>query len=228
MNSQRKRAEQHERRARAGTRWRNTRSPPGTGSAILRGSLLQGIVVLAISLLGYGAVSAAQEPLLQPRYSIKPSEVVLPEGVALGQYRRVIRPFANWTLICDENLKKKQRVCNITQTIVDERGALAFSWSLAGTSDGKPIMIIRVPASVGKGNPVQLSFSSQKNPVNAKVEDCDQTVCVVLQPVGPAFREQISKQADVRISYADPAKGDGPVVIGTTLKGLPPALAAIK
>lgn len=228
MNLQREQAEQHERRARAGARWRNTRSPPGTGSATRCGGLLHGIVVLAISLLGHGAVLAAQEPLSQPRYSIKPSEVVLPEGVALGQYRRVIRPFANWTLICDENLKKKQRVCNITQTIIDERGAMAFSWSLAGTSNGNPIMIIRVPASVGKGNPVQISFSSQKNPVNAKTEDCDQTICLILLPVGPVLREQINKQVDVRITYANPENGDGPVVIGTTLKGLPTALAAIK
>ncbi|HEX8047504.1 invasion associated locus B family protein [Rhizobium sp.] len=165
---------------------------------------------------------------MQQQYSIKPSEVVLPEGVAPGQYRRIIRPFNNWTLICDENLKKKQRVCNITQTIVDARGAMAFSWSLAGTSNGNPIMIIRVPASVGKGNPVQISFSSQKNPVNAKTEDCDQTVCLILQPVGPVLREQINKQVDVRITYANPANGNDPIVIGTTLKGLPTALAAIK
>jgi len=228
MNSRKEQAEQHERRARAGARWRNTRSPPGIRSVIQRRSLSYGIVALAISLLGHGAVSAAQEPLSQPRYSIKPSEVVLPEGVALGQYRRVIRPFANWTLICDENLKKKQRVCNITQTIIDERGALAFSWSLAGTSSGNPIMIIRVPASVGKGNPVQISFPNDKSPVNAKTEDCDQTICLILQPVGPVLREQISKQVDVRITYADPANGNGPIVIGTTLKGLQTALAAIK
>ncbi len=225
-----KKAMQYEARAGAGMGWRNTRLPPHTKSAVRRYDLIHGTVVLATLLLCNGVAKAAQAPFPQ-QYGIKSSEVVLPQGVAPGQYRRMIQPFPNWTLICDENLKEKQRVCNITQTIIDQAGTMAFSWSLAATSNGKPIMIIRVPAEVGKGSPVQIAFASGKiqvNLVNARTGDCDRNICLILQPVGPVLRDQINKQVDVRITYANPAKGNDPVIIDTTLRGLPKALAAIK
>lgn len=186
------------------------------------------VVALALAVLSLSSECslAGQEPPPH-RYSIKPSEVVLPEGVAPGQYRRIIQPFSNWTLICDENLKRKQRICNVTQTIVDERDTMAFSWSLAATAEGQPIMILRLPAEVGKGSPVTLSFAGRNGSVSAKTGDCDQNVCLILLPVGPVLREQINKQAAAQISYDVPAQTDGRVVINTTFQGLPTALAAI-
>lgn len=62
----------------------------------------------------------------RPSYSIKPSEVTVPPGAELGRYRRIIQPFENWNLICDENLKTMKKICNITQSIVDQNGQFAF------------------------------------------------------------------------------------------------------
>jgi invasion protein IalB len=47
--------------------------------------------------------------------------------VGWGQYKRTIQPFENWTLICDENLKKKEKVCNLSQIISDASGNQVFA-----------------------------------------------------------------------------------------------------
>ncbi|MDE1992605.1 MAG: invasion associated locus B family protein [Rhizobiaceae bacterium] len=197
------------------------------GSSHFRQTITRAILPVCLILSG-GCGCAVGQTLSSASYRIKPSEVALPQGVVPGQYRRMIQPFPNWTLICDENLKKKQRTCNITQTIVDGSGALAFSWSLAATSSGQPLMIVRVPAEVGAGGTVAIGFADGKNTVNAKTENCDQNVCLALVPIGPALRKQINSQSDTQVTYASPRQQDGKVVINTTFKGLPTALAAIK
>lgn len=164
----------------------------------------------------------------QPEFFIKPSEVVVPEGVPVGQYRRMIEPHQNWTLICDENLKEKKRICNIAQQIADRSGAVVFSWSLAGTNDGKPIMILRAPASVGQGAAIRLKFSGKAKPIDAVTEACDERVCVSMMKVGPRMTKYIGAGSEVEVSFpaTGGASGDR-VVIRTTLAGLSAALAAI-
>ena len=116
-------------------------------------------------------------------YSIKPSDVAVPDDVPLGEYRRIIRPYKNWTLICDENLKQKQRICNVSQSIVDATGAVVFSWSLAATAGGTPMMIVRVPAAVGKNQPIRFSFGKGVSAIVIRTADCDQRVCIGMLPV---------------------------------------------
>ena len=96
-----------------------------------------------------GAAAQAEPP--PSGYAVKPSDVAIPSGETLGEFRRTIQPFSNWTLICDESLKSKRRVCNVTQTIVSAQGTVAFNWSLVATAEGKPLMVMRVPAAVGIG-----------------------------------------------------------------------------
>lgn len=59
------------------------------------------------------AASAAAQGAPPAGYAVKPSDVAVPEGETLGEFRRMIQPFKNWTLICDESLKSKRRVCKI-------------------------------------------------------------------------------------------------------------------
>lgn len=169
-----------------------------------------------------GLPAAGQEAR---RFSIKPAEVRLPDGVAFGDYRRVIQPFENWILICDENFKTKKKICNITQTIVDQHGQTAFSWSLAATQDGKPMMIMRVPPTVGSDKDLLLRFPD-KPELHIKTTGCDALVCVALMPVGPLIREQIAKGTAAQLSYAIAEQGT--VMLNPPLKGLSKALAAIK
>lgn len=187
------------------------------------------LACLSLALL----VPAAQaQPRPAANYAIKPSEVTVPNDVPLGQYRRSIRPYRNWTLICDENLKAKKRVCNVTQTIVDQDGTTAFSWTLAGTNGGSPVMILRTPARVGKDQPVTLTFDDRSQPIVTQTTGCNDSVCVAVQQVGPRLKAYIAKGVIVQITFPVPASAlpnSGKVSMGLfgTLDGLSEAVAGI-
>ncbi|MFA1621367.1 invasion associated locus B family protein [Rhizobium mongolense] len=158
-------------------------------------------------------------------YRIKPSEVVPPQGVPLGSYRRVIHPFENWNLICDEDLKAKRKVCNISQSFIDQNQVLIFSWSLAADEKGKPFMILRAPAQLGTGSKISLGIDGRERPVDVQLSACDSTVCVGYLPVGPILRQQIGKEATINVSYSMPS--GAAVSLGAPFKGLKSALSAI-
>lgn len=185
-------------------------------------SLALGAVYVALT----GGVAIGQEAGAAPRhYQVKASDVVIPPDLGYGEYRRMTSPFENWTLICDEDLKKKRKVCNISQSIVDQNGSIVFSWSLAATEAGDPLMILRVPASVGQDKPVRLAFPGRNKPVLAKTTGCNPDVCVAMVPVGPILRQQIDKATTARISFE---VGSDHVALDAPFKGLTSALAAIK
>ncbi|MDH7791604.1 invasion associated locus B family protein [Ochrobactrum sp. AN78] len=173
---------------------------------------------LAISLLADGTAAAQS-------YTVKPSEVVIPPQSTLGNYQRVIRPFENWTLICDEDLVSMQRICNVSQSIVDESGDMIFSWSLSATKDGDPTMIMRLRHDTVADEPVTFNVAEARAPVDVKITGCDQMLCMAFLPVGRVMREQIKKESVVKISYSSASKGR--VQLNAPLAGLADALAAI-
>lgn len=160
-------------------------------------------------------------------YKIKSSGVQIPSGFSPGEYRRVIEPFPNWTLICDENLKSRARVCNITQNIVDETGHDVFSWSLATMQDGRPTLILRVPSVLNKGDAINLRLDDHGSVVVAKVDGCGKDVCVAYQNVGPRISAAIKKGSFVDIIYANRSSMEI-VAFNTSFKGLPSALNGIR
>lgn len=174
-------------------------------------------------LLGHPA--AAQEPV-EPPYRIRSSEVQVPEGVETGQYQRVIRPFGNWTLICDEDLAAHEKVCNVTQTIEDRNGTMAFSWSLAATKAGDPYMILRTAPHARNEGLISLEFESRERPVAVQIDGCNRRVCVGMVPVGPILRGEIAEETSPRISYE--TSHGGSIRIEATLEGLSRALEAIE
>ncbi|MER9306822.1 invasion associated locus B family protein [Mesorhizobium sp. M0293] len=189
----------------------------------------QAVSAVAISmtcLLLSGLCAAGQEAVPAAGYRIKPSEVAVPPDVKLGEYQRTTRPFENWTLICDENLKARQKVCNVTQIIEDQAGKVAFSWSLAATKDGKPYMILRTAPNAKSDGLVSLKFDGRSQAIDVHLNGCNEMVCVGMLPVGPVMRQQISQSATPAISYATV---DGQTITVTaTLKGLTEALSPVK
>ncbi|TIR96449.1 MAG: invasion associated locus B family protein, partial [Mesorhizobium sp.] len=158
-------------------------------------------------------------------YRIKPSDVAVPPDVKLGQYQRTTRPFENWILICDENLQARKRVCNISQSFIDQSQAPVFSWSLAADEKGKPFMILRAPSQADAGSKLSLKFAGRKQPVDVQLHACDASVCVGYLPVGPVLREQIGKETTVQVSYSLPSGAT--VRLDAPLQGLKAALSAI-
>ncbi len=168
---------------------------------------------------------AAGQEAVGSGYRIKPSEVVVPPEATLGEYQRTTRPFENWTLICDENLKARQRVCNVTQIVEDHAGQIAFSWSLAATNEGNPYMILRTAPVAKSDGLVSLKFEGREEPVRVQLDGCNAAICIAMLPVGPIMREQISKNSAPTVSY--PTRDGKTVSVTATLKGLSTAVKAI-
>lgn len=185
---------------------------------------ISGVAIFMACLLLSGPHATGQEAS-PSGWRIRPSEVAPPPDVKLGDYQRVVRPFENWTLICDENLEKRQRVCNVTQIIENQAGQVAFSWSLAATQEGNPYMILRTAPVAKSDGVVSLTFEGRKEPVKVQLDGCNQAVCIGMLPVGPIMREQISKSAAPTISY--PTTDGRTISLTATLKGLSTAVEAI-
>ncbi|TSE08685.1 invasion associated locus B family protein [Mesorhizobium intechi] len=186
---------------------------------------MKGIAVLTCLVLCGGLAPAAGQ--VASPYRIKPSDVVLPPDVKLGTYQRTIRPFENWTLICDENLKARKKVCNVSQIIEDSSGKMAFSWSLAATQEGKPYMIVRTAPNARSDGLVSLKFDGRDQAIDVHLNGCNEVVCVGMLPVGPVMRQQISQNATPAISYPT-VDGKTVTVTAATLKGLTAALSPLK
>jgi invasion protein IalB len=148
-----------------------------------------------------GTPTCAEPQRTVTAYSVKPSDVAIPPDVPLGEYRRTIRPYKNWTLICDENLKEKQRICNVSQSIVDAKGTVVFSWSLAATASGQPMMIVRVPAQVGANQPIRLTFRKAGGESTVKTTDCDERTCIGMMHVDARFKASMQSNDIVEVNY---------------------------
>jgi invasion protein IalB len=183
-------------------------------------------VAMCITCLLLSGPRAAGQEEVPSAYRIKPSDVAVPQGVKLGDYQRTTRPFENWTLICDENLQARKKVCNISQSFIDRNQAQIFSWSLAADEKGKPFMILRAPSATGAGSKLSLNIAGRKQPVDVQLQACDASVCVGYLPVGPVLREQIGKETTVHVSYSLPS--GAAVSLDAPFKGLKTALSTIK
>ena len=156
-------------------------------------------------------------------YRVKPSDIVLPAGTPLGQYRRTTHPFPNWTLVCDENLSTRQRVCNISQIIEDAHGQMAFSWTLAGTEAGQPMMIVRLPAPI-MGNRVSVRVGDTFE--QSVTVDCNESLCAGLLEMNRALEDAITARSIAEATYTT-ARGQI-IRVHLPLDGLSQAAAALR
>ncbi|WP_066502952.1 invasion associated locus B family protein [Bradyrhizobium macuxiense] len=184
------------------------------------------LACLALAIWFGAAAGAAAQPVSSSGYAVKPSDVVVPPGETLGEFRRMIQPFKNWTLICDESLKSKRRVCNVTQSIVDADGAVVFNWSLVATADGKPLMVMRIPASAGAGQPIELAMGDTPDRIVAQTDHCNAGFCFATIAIGNVLKRHIRAATPCRVSYQIPQVG--PVVLEAPLDGLSAVLSKLK
>lgn len=182
--------------------------------------------VLSLMLLSGGpaAGQVASGEDHQQTYRVRPSDVVIPAGVEPGRYRRIVQPFGNWTLVCDENLDERQKVCNVSQTIIDRDGAQVLMWSLAATENGQPMMIVRTRPDLA-GDRVTIAFAGLAEQIPVMIRECNQTACAGLLPVSPFLRRQIVAGIDARITYS--LRSGGIVMLTSPLQGLASALEGI-
>ncbi|WP_457936127.1 invasion associated locus B family protein [Mesorhizobium sp. 10J20-29] len=156
-------------------------------------------------------------------YTVKAPEIAIPSGATLGHVRRVIQPFENWTLICDENIQAQTRVCNVTETLVDRDGFTIFSWTLAATEDGAPLFILRAPHTVGSAGLIKVQFPNVKEKA-VSIRACDDKVCVGTLLLDSGMRRQIATGELVKISF----EAGQSIKLDAPLAGLTAAVEAIE
>lgn len=188
-------------------------------------NLARYLLVYAIFALVLSNKAIGQE-LAAPPYVLTPSDVRIPRGMKMGEFQRTIRPFNNWTLICDDDLAADKTVCNVKQTFSDRNGTLVFSWALAITGDGKPYMFLRTAPSADKNGFITVAFEGRERPLEVYFDGCNHLVCVAMLPVGPIMREQIFRKASPKISY--PTTNGKIVSVTAILDGLSEALKAVE
>ncbi|MEP9386444.1 invasion associated locus B family protein [Mesorhizobium sp. KR9-304] len=188
-------------------------SAPVAASALRSIAALAVIACLCLASHAFAADSAAR---------VKPTDIAIPEGAMLGQIRRIMHPFPNWTLICDEDLKARTKVCNVTETFVDASGKTVFSWSLAATENGSPVFILRAPASIGPDGTITLRLSNARE-IAVPVEACDPNVCIATLLLDRDMRGMIQRAEPVTFRLS----GRETATILAPLYGLAKAVAAI-
>lgn len=159
-------------------------------------------------------------------FVVKSSEVVVPDEVEIGRFRRITQPFRNWTLVCDENLQKMEKICNVSQEIALKSGGVIFSWSLATSEIGMPLMLARLPVATGIGRPLRVLFADTKQSFEARVDECSPQFCSAVIPVGPQMKRHIQEGLTVGILFS--VMGAGDIEFSAPMAGLAQALAAIK
>ena len=187
------------------------------------------VVTLAIGSMPVNAqlrTTSPDDPGPPPGVHVKPADVALPPGAKPGEIRRIIQPFASWTLICDENLRTRTRICNVSQTLVDDAGLLVFSWSLAATRGGAPVFILRAPIAGRSDQTVTVGYGTKTPVTRVPLTTCDAALCIGLLPATTEIRRRIATGGAVRVAFMDHAGHS--VVLNTTLDGLAAAIGSIK
>ena len=159
------------------------------------------------------------------KYRIKPSEVIVPNDVPLGKYRRVIQPFSNWTLVCDENINAKQKICNVTQVIVDQNDELVLNISLAATKEGAPFFFVRTPSNIDKNKGFSVLLPSINKIYRFEIDGCNDIVCVGKFPVLSVINRHILNKSIIDISYYMGEKNE--LSVRVMLDGLSSALNSL-
>ncbi len=191
--------------------------------AAWRGSALLGGVLAAFPASaqlrgGLDTPSIGAVPRAEAPFHVRPVE----GAPAAPGIRRLIQRFGDWTLICDE--EKRKRICNASQSIVGPDGDMAFSWSLAATRNGEPVFLIRAPVAEFPAHTVTFDFGEAERVV--RLASCDAHLCVGFLPVDPPLAARIKAKAGVAIRYRR-REGAEPVTFATSLDGLAASIAGI-
>ena len=198
-----------------------------TASTIVRKNVRRVAALFFIAALPHlpGSLPAGAQEARRVSIGLKLSDVAVPEGVPLGQFRRITQPFTNWELVCDENLVVMEKICSITQSFISEEGGIVFNWSMLSDAEGKPIMVLRTPAAIGKGGKVVLSFPDEPEEEEVELTSCTEHMCLGSFPVGPLLRRHIDQGSQIGIRFG---VDDAHVALSAPLEGIDAALDALR
>ncbi|NNM73537.1 invasion associated locus B family protein [Enterovirga aerilata] len=156
-------------------------------------------------------------------YRIKPFDNA--PGAQNGEIRRSIQPFGGWTLICDEQVRQRTRVCNVSQVVVDSSGEMAFSWTLAGTRSGEAVMIVRMPRANETRQWVGLKLEGVAKAVDVPLTSCDERVCLGFLGVNREITQALRRGDPAEVIFTQNGRFR---TIPTSTAGLSAALRSVR
>ncbi|SDF74978.1 Invasion protein IalB, involved in pathogenesis [Bradyrhizobium brasilense] len=138
------------------------------------------------------------------------------KAVGVGDYTRTVRPFLDWTQICDV-VRGGRPICYL-ETIARQDGA-AVAWRIALAKDGRSMSLVILPADASQTAGVTVGFGGMSRPVKPLV--CDRAVCVGTFPVDAAIISLLAREERATVSFEREGK---PITISASLRGMGLAL----
>ncbi|UGY16322.1 invasion associated locus B family protein [Bradyrhizobium septentrionale] len=166
---------------------------------------------------GAAPASILPEPARAQSLGFEWASVFAPgKSVAAGDYTRTIRPFLDWTQICDE-VRNVRRICYL-ETISRDDAAL-LNWRIALTKDGRSMALIMLPRDSSAEVGVAVTFGGFTR--IAKPLICDQALCVATFPADSALISLLVREDHATIVFERVGK---PIAMMASLRGLMSAL----
>ncbi|WP_234689479.1 invasion associated locus B family protein [Allorhizobium ampelinum] len=151
------------------------------------------------------------------------------EAIIPGDVISMSRTYlGGWSLKCDLRLSKDQRVCVLDQVLRD--GDNLALWRVAQTAEGKPIVVVSMPASFDPASGLTLSFSGLDKTIPGSDWRCGASGCISAFPFSGILASAVTASDHVRFSYSLKAV-DGkttPAVLTATMQGFSQVLDASK
>jgi invasion protein IalB len=139
------------------------------------------------------------------------------KAVGVGDYTRTVRPFLDWTQICDA-VRGGRRICYL-ETIARQAGAPPIGWRVALTQDGRSMALVIMPADANPAAGATVEFGGLARTMKPLV--CDQSVCVGTFPVDGPMMSLLVREASASIRFE---RGGKQQAITASLRGMGAAL----
>lgn len=170
---------------------------------ILMAALLTGAATLAHA-QSAPATSGPAAPNPQNRVNFV-SAVQPGDKVAPGDLVRTIRPFNNWSLICDQLLGRK-RVCQLQTSARTDQGG-AVTWDIApvkatgpkGEAIERPMSLLRLPRDAQPEGGVSIGVEGLERA--ARIDGCDAAGCASGSLFEGKLVELVAGASTVTVSF---------------------------
>jgi invasion protein IalB len=143
------------------------------------------------------------------------------KAIAPGDLLRTTRMFPNWNLNCEVLLSQGRHLCAVELRSVDSQGRQVFSWSIALSVNGSPLMVLKVPANISQSYGLHMVIGPYTTVLKTRREDCSPIECRIVAPFESALRTLMVSQE--KISFSLEREGAA-LQIDAPLAGLSDAL----
>ena len=182
-------------------------------------------LVTALALAAPAAGAAAQTIAAAPQTLKVASLVGEGQTVEAGDILRTTRIFPNWNLNCEVLLSRGKHLCAVELRSVDVKGQQIFTWSIALSSTGEPIMILRIPSDADRSYGLRMSIGAFTTILVPQPQDCGPAECRMIAPFETPLRTLMMSQKQISFSLTR----DGQTLkIDAPLAGMAEALDAAR